>query len=576
MSIFSIFHKKKKLDAPWEKYYTQEQLNYRIPDITMYDQVKNSKEKYPFNPAVKYMGKVINYTSFLSKIDICAKGFNAMGITKGDIVTILLPNVPEALISLYALNKIGAIANMTHPLSAEEEIKETILSTKSKYLIIYDAQYEKIKNFIYTTCIQKVIFVSPGDSLNIIKKNIYNLSQLSKFEHHPKHDLFVNWPQFMKYAKRCPDFEERKFGRNTPAVILHSGGTSGKPKNVVIQNRAFIFAAKGEEVDLIRLTPGDSALAIMPNFHGFGLSVLMHTPLALGCSTILVPRFDAKRFDTLFKKTKPTCVLGVPTLFEALSNSTNEKNLDLSFLKYVISGGDLLPIQLENKINKYFENHNSDAKITQGYGLSEALACVTMAHDHVNKSGSVGIPLAGNYVKIIDPATRKTVPYGETGEIVVHSKALMMGYLNEESETNDALQVHDDGYVWLHTGDLGYMDEDGFIFYKGRIKRMIITSGYNVYPSHIEETLEAHPAVFQCSVVGVPHPYKQEVPKAFVVLNEGYRGIFIKNELKLYCKKHLAKYMVPSEIVIRKRLPRTKLGKVDFNKLKEDNGADEE
>ncbi len=577
MSIFSsILGKKKKLDAPWAKYYTPEQMNYHIPNISMYHQVKTSQEKYPRNVAIKYMGRKIRYTSLLKKIDTVAKGFHSLGIRKGDIVTIMLPNVPEALISLYALNKIGAIANMTHPLSAEEEIKETIMSTQSKYLIIYDAQYEKIKSFIMSSCVYRVIFVSPGDSLNFFKRYVYDISQLSKFEHHPLTERFIDWRIFYKYAKYCPEFNPPKNGKNTPAVILHSGGTSGKPKNVVIQNRAFIFAAKGEEVDLIRLTPGDSALAIMPNFHGFGLSVLMHTPLALGCSTILVPRFDAKKFDTLFKKTKPTCVLGVPTLFEALANSTNEKHLDLSFLKYVISGGDLLPIQLENKINKYFEDHNSTARITQGYGLSEALACVTMAHDYVNKPGSVGIPLAGNYVKIIDPATRKTVKYGETGEIVINSKALMMGYLNEESETNEALQVHDDGYVWLHTGDLGYMDEDGFIFYKGRIKRMIITSGYNVYPSHVEEVLEAHPAVFQCSVVGVPHPYKQEVPKAFVVLNEGYGGIFIKEELKMYCKKNLAKYMVPAEIVIRKRLPRTKLGKVDFNKLKEDNGADEE
>ena len=575
MAIINFFRKRKKLTGPWEKYYTEEELNYQIPDITLYDQVKASFEKYPNNVAISYMGKKIKYKSLIKKIDTCAKGFNDLGIKKGDIVTILLPNVPEALISLYALNKIGALANMTHPLSAEEEIKETLLSTQSKFLIIYDAQYDKIKNFIKELDMEKVIFVSPGDSLNIIKNVAYDLSQLTKFKHHPRHYLFDDWTKFFFKSKFKKDFTPVKLGKNTPAVILHSGGTSGKPKNVVIQNKSFIYAAKGEEIDLIQLTSGDSALAIMPNFHGFGLSVLMHTPLALGCSTILVPKFNAKKFDVLFNETKPTCVLGVPTLFEALINSHNVKNLDLSFLKYVISGGDLLPKHLEDRINDYLKAHNSKAHITQGYGLSEALACVTMAHDHVNKSGSVGIPLAGNHVKIIDPATRKTVPYGETGEIVIHSKGLMMGYLNEESETNDALQVHDDGHVWLHTGDLGYMDEDGFIFYKGRIKRMIITSGYNVYPSHIEEILEAHPAVFQCSVVGVPHPYKQEVPKAFIVLNEGYHGLFIKNELKVYCKKKLAKYMVPAEIVIRKRLPKTKLGKVDFKKLQEDNGEDE-
>ena len=575
MDIFSLFRKKKRLDAPWAKFYTKEDLNYKIPNITMYDQVVNSMKTYPNNVAIKYMGKKINYKCLVKKIDICAKGFSNLGIKFGDIVTIMLPNVPEALISLYALNKIGAIANMTHPLSAEEEVKETILSTQSKYLIIYDAKYEIIKNFIKDIGVKKVIFVSPGDSLNIIKNTIYDISQITKFEHYPFSSLYISWTRFMFSSKFKKTKELPKLGKNTPAVILHSGGTSGKPKNVVIQNRAFIYAAKGEEIDLIRLTPGDSALAIMPNFHGFGLSVLMHTPLALGCSTILVPKFDSKKFDTLFKKTRPTCVLGVPTLFEALSNSTNEKNLDLSFLKYVISGGDLLPKTLEDKINNYLKEHNSTAKITQGYGLSEALACVTMAHDDVNKSGSVGIPLAGNYIKIIDPNTRKKVPYGKTGEIVVCSKALMMGYLNDEVETNEALQVHDDGYVWLHTGDLGYMDIDGFLFYQGRLKRMIITSGYNVYPSHIESILEAHPNVLQCTVVGIPHPYKQEVPKAFVVLKPGHHSLFIKKELKDYCKKNLAKYMVPSEIVIRKQLPKTKLGKIDFKKLQQDREADE-
>ena len=574
MSIFDIFTRKKKIDAPWEKYYTKDDLKYKIPDITMYDQIVESTKKYPNNVAIKYMGKTINYKSLLKKINICAKGFHSLGIKQGDIVTIMLPNIPEALISLYALNKLGAIANMTHPLSAEEEIKQTIESTKSKYLIIYDARYEKIKNFIKKSKVKKVIFVSPGDSLNIIKSIFYDISQIAKFKHHPIDKMFINWTNFMIKSSLKKDFIYQKYGKDTPAVIIHSGGTSGTPKNVVIQNRCFIYAAKGEEIDLINLNQGDSALAIMPNFHGFGLSVLMHTPLALGCSTILVPKFDSKKFDILFKKTRPTCVLGVPTLFEALANSNNVKNLDLSFLKYVISGGDLLPKHLEDKINNYLKDHDSKAKITQGYGLSEALACVTMAHDHVNKSGSVGIPLAGSHIKIIDE-NRNTVPYGKTGEIVIHSKALMMGYLNNEQETNEALQIHKDGHVWLHTGDLGYMDEDGFLFYKGRIKRMIITSGYNVYPNHIEDVIESHPAVLQCTVIGVPHPYKQQVPKAFVVLKDGFHGLLIKQDIKKYCRKHLAKYMIPSEIVLRKKLPKTKLGKVDFKTLQNDNGEDE-
>ncbi len=574
MSIFDLFSVKKKINAPWEKYYTKEELNENIRDISMYDQIKESASLYPNNRAILYEGRSISYKELISKVDTVAKGLDKLGVKKGDIITVMLPNIPEVLYFLYAANKLGAILNMTHPLSAEEEIKETLLSTNSRYLVIYDQQYNKIKNIISKTNVGKVIYVSPACSLGLFKKIGYNLTSKKKIHKFPISYFYISYKNFYRHSKRLKEISVDTFGKNTPAVILHSGGTSGKPKNVVIQNRAFIFGARGEEIDLVRLERGDSALAIMPNFHGFGLSVLMHTPLALGCSTILVPKFNAKKFDTLFKKTRPTCVLGVPTLFEALIKSKNEKKLDLSFLKYVISGGDLLPKNLEDKINKYLKDHNSKAIITQGYGLSEALACVTMAHDHINKSGSVGIPLAGNHIKIIDE-NRNTVPYGKTGEIVIHSKALMMGYLNNEQETNEALQIHKDGHVWLHTGDLGYMDEDGFLFYKGRIKRMIITSGYNVYPNHIEDVIESHPAVLQCTVIGVPHPYKQQVPKAFVVLKDGFHGLLIKQDIKKHCRKHLAKYMIPNEIVLRKKLPKTKLGKVDFKTLQNDNGEDE-
>lgn len=575
MSILDFFRKKKAIPAPWKKYYTKEELDIKIPNISMYEQVRLSSERYANYVAIEYLKKKITYKELISKIDKCARAFESLNIKKGDIVTICLPNIPEALICLYALNKLGAIGNMLHPLSAEEEIKLSLNSTKSKYLLFMDSFYNKIENIIRDTSVEKVIFVSAADSLNIIKRSIYKISQIGKYKKYPKDKLFISYRKFIKLSKKIEIAHYPKYGRNTPAVILHSGGTSGTPKNVVIQNRSFVLASIQEKIMLKRLRAGDCCLAIMPNFHGFGLSVLMHTPLSLGCYTILVPRFDAKKFDILFKETKPTCVLGVPTLYEALLNCKNVSNLDLSFLKYVVSGGDLLSKNLEDRFNNYLKEHGSSATITQGYGLSEGLAAVSLACDSINKSGSVGIPLPGNYIKIID-GDRKIVPYGTVGEIVIHSKGLMMGYLNDESETNSALQVHDDGYVWLHTGDLGYMDEDGFIYYKGRRKRMIISSGYNVYPSHVEEVIESHPAVLQCTVIGVPHPYKQEVCKAFIVLKPGFHGLFIKSEIKNYCKKNLAKYMVPYYYVYRKNLPKTKLGKVDFKKLQSDVGVDDD
>ena len=575
MTIFDSFRKRKTIPSPWSKYYTEEDLNIKIPNTSLYKQIVETKDKYPDFTAYKYFGKKVSYKILIKQIDNAAVAFKKLGVKKGEVVTICLPNIPETVISFYALNKLGAIANMVHPLSAEEEIKESLIFTKSRYLVMLDSFYSKIEKSIYYTLVEKVIFASPSNSLKFLLKMGYKVMNFHKYKKYPKKDMFISWNKFILQSFFYEDNIIDNNDRNTPAAILHSGGTSGRPKHVVIQNRAFMLGALQEKSVAKKIKAGDAFLAILPNFHGFGLSVCIHTPLTLGCYTVLIPQFDANKFDILFNKEKPSVILGVPTLFEALISNNNIENLDLSFLKYVISGGDKLSSKLEKRINNYLKEHNSKEKITQGYGLTEALAAVCLCLDDNYKSGSIGIPLPGNYIKIIDPATRKTKPFNEDGEIVINSRALMMEYLNCESETNEALQIHDDGHIWLHTGDLGYMDEDGFIFYKGRSKRMIISSGYNVYPSHIEEVIESHPAVLQCSVVGVPHSYKQEVPKAFIVLRDGFQGLFVKNEIKAYCKKNLAKYMIPGEFVYRKKLPKTKLGKIDFKKLEGDFDKDD-
>lgn len=568
MNIFDMFRIKKRIPAPWEKYYTEEELDIKIPNISMYDQVRISAYRYPKKVAINYFNTNIKYKELIDYIHDAAKSFSTLNVKKGTVVSICLPNIPDVLVALYGLNRIGAIANMVHPLSAPEELKEAINSTNSKYVFILDLFYNKFIDAIKETNVEKVIVCSAKDYMGIMLGVGYKIKTIMEKKNVciKYSDYVISYKKFMKLGKSIKEIKEPRYDKNTPAVILHSGGTSGKPKNVVIQNRAFILGSK-QEVSILDLTFNDSCLGIMPNFHGFGLSVCMHTPLTIGASTSLIPEFNSKKFDILFKKKRPTIILGVPTLFEALITYRNVKNLDLSFLRYAISGGDILTKNLEDKVNSFFEETHAKARITQGYGLSEALAAVCLGYNDIRKSGSIGIPLPGNHIKIIDPATYKTVPYGTTGEIVVHSKALMMGYLNNESETNDALRLHSDGHIWLHTGDLGYMDKDGFVFYQGRSKRMIITSGYNVYPSHVEEIIEQHPAVLQCSVVGIPHPYKQEVGKAFIVLKPGKMKLLEHNSIKDYCKKNLAHYMIPAEFVYRKSLPKTKLGKVDFKSL---------
>jgi long-chain acyl-CoA synthetase len=576
MNIFDIFRKRKEIPTPWQKFYTEEELNFKLPNISIYDSLRLATKRYSGLTALQYMGKDISYDTMMKHIEDAAKAFRRLGIKKGDIVTIMLPNMPEALYALYALNKLGAIGAMIHPLSAEEEIKRDLLSTKSKYLIMMDMFYNKIENVIWATDVKKVIFVSAADTLGTVISTVYNLSQLNKFKHHPKHPMFMSWRKFIKEAKRDEIVPYKRFGKDTPAVILHSGGTSGTPKNVVLQNRPFILLTKQAPIILKKLNPGDTVISILPNFHGFGLAITQFAPLTIGVKCVLIPKFDGSKFDVLFNKVKPNVILGVPTLFEALIKANNIPNLDLSFVKYAISGGDVLTKNLEDRVNEYFKKHGTDCRIVQGYGLTEALSAVALGQDGAYKSGSIGIPLPTNHIKIIDPATLKTMPYGEVGEICINNKGLMMGYLNNESETNAVLQMHPDGHVWLHTGDLGYMDDEGFVFVKGRSKRMIITSGYNVYPSHVEEVIESHPAVLQCTVVGVPHPYKQEAVKAFIVLKDGYNWLFVKKDIQDYCKKNLAKYMVPSEYVRRKALPKTKIGKVDFKALQSDIGADDE
>lgn len=576
--LFNLFKIKKDIPAPWKKYYDDNEINIKIPNISIYEQIKRTCLRYPNSVAIEYLGNKIKYKKFLKKIDRCAISFKYNGVKKGDIISICLPNVPEALICLYALNKIGAIGNMIHPLSAEEEIKESLISTKSKYLVMIDMFYSKTKNIISSTNVKKVIFVSASNSMKFYMKLPYKIMNIKKYEHYHLNKLYTNWFLFnlKSLFVNKKNIKFKKYTKNTPAVILHSGGTSGKPKNVVIQNRAFLLLTEQDKVIVKNMNVGEGCLAIMPNFHGFGLAVSMHVQIACGYKCILVPTFDPKKFDVLLNKTKPSIIFGVPTLFEALINSNNVKNLDLSNLKYVISGGDTLPKTLEDDVNRYLIKHNADTIITQGYGLTEALSAICLGTKKINKSGSIGIPMPGNYIKIINPATRERCKYNEVGEICIHNKALMLGYLNNETETNEALQMHDDGHIWLHTGDLGYMDEDGFTFYKGRSKRMIICSGYNVYPSHIESVIESHPAVLQCSVVGMPHPYKKEVPKAFIVLKSGFHGLFIKSEIKEFCKKNLEHHMVPYKFIYRKSLPKTKIGKVDFRKLMEDDGVDDE
>ncbi len=540
-----------------------------IPDISMYGMLRRSAEKHPNAFALDYMGNKILYSALISKIDICAKAFESTGIKEGDIVTLCLPNLPEAVIAIYALNKLGAAANMIHPLSSENEIRNYINSTDSRCLVVIDMCADRISGIINDTKLEKIITVSASDSMPGLMKIGYSIKTIRKKD--LTDTRFINWNEFFSKGILSRKKIEDSHGGDDLAVILHSGGTTGTPKEIMLSNRNFNALGVQGRIELPDIGTNDSTLAILPVFHAFGLGVCVHIMLCLGACSVLLPKFDALSFAKTMDKYKPTMMLGVPTMYEALMSSKGSDKIDLSYVKYIISGGDFLSSAFEERFNAWLKERNAKVTIIQGYGLTECLGPTCFAAGEKYKPGSIGKPFEGNSYCIVNPGTEEKLPAGKDGEICICGPTVMMGYRNNGEETAAVLRHHSDGKIWLHTGDIGYVDEDGFYFYRLRLKRLIITSGYNVYPQRIEKIIESHEAVLKCAVIGIPHPYKIEVAKAYMVLKKGYTpGEELKKEIRELCRKNLAVYSVPQEFEFRTSIPQTLLGKVDFNKLRKE------
>ena len=570
MSIFDFLNLKKKPDKQWNEIYKNEKIKFKVPEGSIYHLICDQVGDRDGMIAYSYYGHTVTYRDFMRQIDSAARAFRCQGIRKGDVVTICMPNTPEAVISFYALNKIGAIASMIHPLSSEQEIKNYLNNTGSVMLVMIDLCYEKVAGVIKETDVYKTIIVSAGSSMSIPMKLGYIFTKSYKIKKPFFKGEYLHWKDFLAQGNNYNGRVEQDTDKDTPAVILHSGGTTGTPKGIVLSNGNFNAMAEQIKILFTELEPNDKVLAIMPVFHGFGLGVSIHSVLHIGATVDLVPQFDAKHFDKLIKSSNPAILVGVPTLFEALLN-TNNKKLDLSQVKYVICGGDSLTEGLGSKINEYLEAHNCNKKVMQGYGLSEAVGATALAYGEHNILGSIGIPFPGNLFKIVKPHTQDEVEPGEVGEICISGPTVMMGYYNNEKETNEALQIHKDKHLWLHTGDMGYIREDGVIFYQSRLKRMIVSSGYNIYPQQIEAVIESHEAVMKCTVIGIPHKYKLQVAKAIIVLKNEYTDTSsVKKSIKELCEKNLSRFSLPYEYEFRKSLPKTLIGKVDFKKLNEE------
>lgn len=553
---------------PWLKFYdyVPESINY--PKKTIYEAVRDSAMANPDKIAYDFLDNTSTYSQFISDIDHCADALYALGLRKGDRVTISLPNCPQALICLYAINKLGAISSMIHPLSPPKEVKFYLNISKSKYAITLDAFFNNFIQVIDSTSVEKLILTKISDYLLLPKRIGFKLTagrKIKKVPSNPKvvwlNDLMRN--EYNHVDKVLIDPEEF-------AIILYSGGTTGTPKGIQLSNMNFNclgFQALAQGP----VSNQDSVLSILPIFHGFGLGVCVHTFILGGGKCILVPKFSPENVLDLIKKKKPVYIAGVPTLYAALARNPKISKVDFNCIKGAFCGGDHLPHDIKLEFEKAVNLKEQLIVLREGYGLTESVTGVTIMPKKTYKNGSIGIPLSDMMLKVVKFDTFEEAPPGTEGEICVSGPTVMIGYLDHPDETEKTIKIHPDGRRWLHTGDAGYMDTDGFFYFKQRLKRIIISSGMNVYPSQIEDVLDSHPEVALSCAIGVPHPHKMKSVKAFVSLKDPSKASKdLAKELISFCHEHLIKWSCPEEIEFRKDLPLTLIGKVAYGVLEKE------
>ena len=562
--------------APWLKYFGDMPAHLDYPKGSMYEAVRESAitKKKMNSVAYEFQGKKTNYKHFLNKIEVLGKAYKSIGIDEGDMVTVCMPNTPQGVDTFYALNRIGAVPAMIHPLSAVGEIAFYINSTQSKAVLVVDLFYEKVLEALKQVKHPvKVVVAHIKDELPFPLNMLYPLTVKKKPAPLPKDNKnVIDWPDFISCGKKVKLSDKFPKAEDT-AVILFSGGTTGTSKGIKLTNlnmnalAAQVAANAGFTMEGLRM------FSVMPLFHGFGLGVGIHTALMASGTCIIIPQFTIKTYARDVKKYKPNVIVGVPTLYEALLRSEGF-DFDLSFLRGMFCGGDSLSVELKKKVDKFLKDHNATIQVREGYGTTECVTASCLTPYDTYREGSIGIPLSDTYYSIVNPNNDTELPYGEEGEICICGPTVMKGYLNNAEETASTLRRHEDGNLWLHTGDLGYMDEDGFVYYKQRMKRLIIVSGINVYPSQVENAIDAHPDVLLSCAVGIPDPYKMHVVKAFVVLRQGVKpSDKIKEEIIENCKKNVSRYGVPREIEFRTELPKTLVGKVAYRVLEEEEAA---
>ncbi len=551
------------MPAPWCNFYGNMPKTIDYPEGSMVQQVFTTAKQYPNQIAYTFMGKNVSYKQLCTRIQRAAGAFAKLGIQAGDRVSVCLPNCPHGVDAFYGLNALGAIACMIHPLSAADEIANYLRLSQSKAILTLDILAEKMQTIVASLNFPcKILIATIGEQLPIYKSIVYPL--ITKRTSIKTNKEVLRW---QKLLKGNHPFSFHDGNADACAAILYSGGTTGAPKGVCLSNKNFnALALQTIAASGCPTIAGYKMLSVMPLFHGFGLGIGIHTPLVGGACCILVPRFTVDSYAKLVRSQKPNFIPGVPTLFAALLQAKSLQKANLGFLKGVFSGGDSLSPDLKKRVDSFLLSHGSPVPIREGYGTTECVTASCLTPLHKAKEGSIGIPYPDMYYKIVKPGTDLTLPSDTEGEICIAGPTVMLGYWNSPDETALVLRKHTDGLTWLHTGDLGTMDKDGYVYFRQRIKRMIITNGYNVYPTQIEQILLEHPKIDACCVIGVSDPLRGQRVRAYYVANDD----ITTEELVTHCGKSIAKYALPKEWIPKKQLPKTAVGKIAYRILEEE------
>ena len=556
---------------PWLKYYDQKFIDQTLPALSAFEYVCQRSKNHLNDTALEYYGRKFTYADLIVNVKKTAAALRGAGVKKGDIITVVSIMTPEIIALFYAADMMGATLNLVDPRYSVEGIREYIEEVDSHLLVCLNVVYERCRQAAKRTNVEKVIVLSPADSLPPVMAVGYKLTTPDKNKYASN---VIRWKQFIKGGEGQSTAAE-PYDPDHACVVVHTGGTTGSPKGVMLTDDCFNGIALQFQAYPKLFHRGQKLMNVMPPFIAYGFACGIHLPLVLGFTVIIIPNLDPAKLGSLVLKHKPEHMFGVPTHYQQLAADPKLRDKDLSFIINYAAGGDSLSRGAEQTVNDFLAAHGARYPIAKGYGMTEVSSAATVAAGLDNKPGSVGIPMVNTVVAAFEPGTDQELPIGQRGELCISGPCLMKGYYNKPEETAILLRRHPDGRVWAHTGDMGYLDEDGFVYLDSRIKRMIIRhDGFKVFPCMIENVVSRHPAVHQCSVVGCADKDHTQgrLPFVYIVLKSDTtaKKKQVIRELERMCAEELPEYVQPVAYKFISSMPMTPVGKVDYRQLEAD------